>query len=44
MWVLDMFWGTLFQLAVSAFNWINLVMEEVGEKVGRMLNEEASRG
>ncbi len=36
--------GTLFQLAVSPFNWIDKVMEEVGEKVGRMLNEEASRG
>jgi hypothetical protein len=44
MWVLETFWGTLFQLAVSLFNWINQVMEEVGEKVGRMLNEEASRG
>jgi hypothetical protein len=43
-WVLAAFWGTLFQLAVSPFNWIDRVMEEVGEKVGRMLNEEASRG
>ncbi len=43
-WILAAFWGTLFQLAVSPFNWIDMVMEEVGEKVGRMLNEEASRG
>jgi hypothetical protein len=38
------FWVTLFQLAVSLFNWINKVMEEVGEKVRRMLNKEAFRG
>jgi hypothetical protein len=43
-WIIAAFWGTLFQLAVSPFNWIDKVMEEVGEKVGRMLNEEASRG
>jgi hypothetical protein len=28
---------------MSPFNWIDKVMEEVGEKVGRMLSEEASR-
>ncbi len=43
-WVLAAFWGTLFQLAVSPFSRIYRVMEEVGKKVGRMLNEEASRG
>jgi hypothetical protein len=37
-------WGTLIKLAMSPFNWIDKVMEEVGEKVWRMLNEEASRG
>jgi hypothetical protein len=26
-WVLTAFWGTLFQLAVSPFNWIDSVME-----------------
>ncbi len=36
------FWGTLFQLAVSPFNWIDKVMEEVGKKFGRMLDKEAS--
>jgi hypothetical protein len=41
--VLAAFWGALFQLAMSPFNWIDQVIEEVGEKVGRMLNEEASR-
>jgi hypothetical protein len=41
-WVLAAFWGTLFQLAVSPLNWIDQVMEEVGEKVGKMLSEEAS--
>ncbi len=43
-WILAAFWVTLFQLAVSPFNWINKVKEEVGEKVGRMLNKETSRG
>jgi hypothetical protein len=41
-WILAAFWGTLFQLAVSRFYWIDKVMEEMGEKVGRMLNKEAS--
>ncbi len=44
MWVIAAFWGALFQLAMSPFNWINQKIEEVGEKVGRMLKEEASRG
>ncbi len=43
-WILAVFWGTLIKLAMSPFNWIDKVMEEVGKKVGRMLNEEASRG
>ncbi len=42
-WVLTTFWGTLFQLAVSPFNWIDKVMEDVGREVGRMLDEEAGR-
>ncbi len=42
-WILTAFWGTLFQLAVSPFNWIDKVMEGVGQKVGRMLGEEAGR-
>jgi hypothetical protein len=28
-WVLTAFWGTLFQLAVSPFNWIDCVMDDV---------------
>ncbi len=43
MWVLTAFWGTLFQLADSPFNWINKVMEDVGKKVGKMLDKEAGR-
>ncbi len=43
MWVLTTFWCPLFQLAVSPFNWIDKVMEDVGRKVGRMLDEEAGR-
>ncbi len=29
-WVLTAFWGTLFQLAASPFNWIDKIKEEVG--------------
>ncbi len=35
--------GSLFQLVGSTFNWIDQVMDDVGEKVSRMLKEEASR-
>jgi hypothetical protein len=41
-WVFEAFWVTLFQLVVSPFNLIDKVMEDVGKKVGRMLNAEAS--
>jgi hypothetical protein len=43
-WIFVAFWGTLFQLAMSPFNWIDKVLEDVGEKVGKMLIEKASRG
>jgi hypothetical protein len=43
MWVLATFWDTLFQLAVSSLKWINRIIKDVGEKVDRMLNTEASR-
>jgi hypothetical protein len=43
-WVLTAFWGTLFQLAVYPFNWIDGVMQDVGRKVGMMLESEAIRG
>jgi hypothetical protein len=36
-------WGSLFQLAVSPFNWIDRVMGEVAKKVGQMVNEEAAQ-
>jgi hypothetical protein len=42
-WVLTAFWGTLFQLAFSPFNWIDTAMQDVGRKVGLMLENEASR-
>jgi hypothetical protein len=42
-WVLTAFWGTLFQLAVSPFNWIDGVMQDMGRKVGLMLENEAVR-
>ncbi len=39
--MLTAFWGTLFQLAVSPFNWIDGVMQDVGRRVGMMLESEA---
>ncbi len=42
-WVLMAFWGTLFLLAVSPFNWIDGVMEDVTPQMGVMLNKEATR-
>jgi hypothetical protein len=42
-WVLTAFWGTLFQLAVSRFNWIDAAMEDVGMKLGLMMETEAAQ-
>ncbi len=42
-WVLAAFWGTLFQLAILPFNWIDRVMEDLGNKVGQILSVRASR-
>ncbi len=42
-WVQTAFWGTLFHLAVSPFNWIDAAMEDVGIKVGQMMKTEATR-
>ncbi len=42
-WVLTAFWETLFQLAVSSFNWIDAAMKDVGMKVGQMMETEAAR-
>ncbi len=41
-WVLTAFWGTLFQLAVSSFKWIDGVMEDMARRVGVMLDSEAT--
>jgi hypothetical protein len=41
--VVASFWGTFFQLPFSPFNWIDRVMEDMGMKVGRMLNAATSR-
>ena len=43
MWVLTAVWGTLFQLAVSPFSWVDTAMGEVGERVGQMMETEAER-
>jgi hypothetical protein len=42
--VLRALWGTLFQLAVSLFNWMNGVMQDVGRRVGMMLESETIQG
>ncbi len=42
-WVLTASWGTLFQLAISPFNWVDSAMENVGERVGQMMETEAAR-
>ncbi len=42
-WVLTAFWGTLFQLAISPFSWIDAAMEGVGVRVGQMMETEAAR-
>jgi hypothetical protein len=36
-WVLTALWGTLFQLAISPFSWMDAAMEGVGEGVGQMM-------
>ncbi len=36
------FWGTLFQLVVSPSNWIDAALEDVGRKVGLMMENEAT--
>jgi hypothetical protein len=42
-WVLTAFWGTLFQLAISPFSWVDAAMEGVGERVGQRMETEAAR-
>jgi hypothetical protein len=36
-------WGTLFQLAISPFSWMDAAMAGVGERVGQMMEDEAER-
>ncbi len=36
-------WGTLFQLAISSFSWMDAAMEGVREWVGQMMETEADR-
>jgi hypothetical protein len=43
LWVLTALWGTLFQLAISPFSWMDAAMEGVGERVGEMMETEATR-
>ncbi len=43
MWVLTAMWGTLFQLAISPFSWMDAAMAGVGERVGQMMEDEADR-
>jgi hypothetical protein len=42
-WVLTAFRGTLFQLAISPFSWVDAVMESVGSRVSQMMETEAAR-
>ncbi len=43
LWVLTAMWGTLFQLAISPFSWMDAAMAGVGERVGQMMEDEADR-
>jgi hypothetical protein len=43
LWVLAAVWGTLFQLAISPFSWMDAAMAGVGERVGQMMENEADR-
>ncbi len=42
-WVMTALWGTLFQLAILPFRWMDAAMEEVGERVGQMMENEVDR-
>jgi hypothetical protein len=43
LWVLTVLWGTLFQLAISPFSWMDAAMEGVGECAGEMMETAATR-
>ncbi len=40
LWVLTALWGTLFQLAISPFSWMDAAMKGVGVHVGQMMETE----
>ncbi len=42
-WVMTALWGTLFQLAITPFTWMNAAMDGVGERVGQMMETKAER-
>ncbi len=42
-WVLTALWGTLFQLAISPFSWMDAAMEGVGVRAGQMMKTEAAQ-
>jgi hypothetical protein len=42
-WVLTALWGTLFQLAISPFSWMDAAMEGVGVRGGQMMETEAAQ-
>ncbi len=42
LWVLTALWGTLFQLAISPFSWMDAAMEGVGVRVAEMMETEAT--
>ncbi len=41
--MLTALWGTLFQLAISPFSWVDAAMEGVGVRVGQMMEAEAAQ-
>ncbi len=43
LWVLTALWGTLLQLAISPFSWMDTAMEGVGVRVGQMIETKAAR-
>ncbi len=43
LWVMTAMWGTLFQLAISPFSWMDAAMEGVGERVGQMMENEVDQ-
>jgi hypothetical protein len=42
-WILTALWGTLFQLAISPFSWVDAAMESAGVRVGQMMETNAAQ-